>query len=70
VESFILFCSYEPEGSARAVFGFLGSISLTKVLAVTLEVVLTRRLLPLKRPLLNLLAILVLRVIDFIVIDV
>jgi hypothetical protein len=45
-------------------------MSLAKVLAVTLEVVLTRQLLPLERPLLNLLAILILGVIDFIVIDV
>jgi hypothetical protein len=45
-------------------------MSLTEVLAVALEVVLARRLLPLERPLLDLLAILVFRVIDFIVIDV
>jgi hypothetical protein len=51
-------------------FYFRSSTSLTKVLAVTLEVVLTRQLLPLERPLLDLLAILILRVIDLVVIDI
>jgi hypothetical protein len=45
-------------------------MSLAEVLAVALEVVLTRRLLPLKRPILDLLAVLILGVVDFVVIDV
>jgi hypothetical protein len=45
-------------------------MSLAEVLAVALEVVLTGRLLPLERPLLDLLAILILGVVDFIVVDV
>jgi len=45
-------------------------MSLAEVLAVALEVVLTGRLLPLERPLLDLLVILVFGVIDFVVIDV
>jgi hypothetical protein len=70
VESLIFFRSYEPKRSTRAVFYFYSSISLAEVLAVALEVVLTRRLLPLERPLLDLLAILVFGVIDFVVIDI
>jgi hypothetical protein len=45
-------------------------MSLAEVLAVALEVVLTRRLLPLERLLLDLLAILMLGVIDLVVIDI
>jgi hypothetical protein len=45
-------------------------MSLAEILAVTLEVVPARRLLPLERPLLDLLAVLVLGVIDFVVMDV
>jgi hypothetical protein len=45
-------------------------MSLAEVLAVALEVVLARRLLPLERLLLDLLVILILGVIDLIVIDV
>jgi hypothetical protein len=45
-------------------------MSLAEVLSITLEVVLTRQLLPLERPLLDLLAILMLGVIDLVVIDV
>jgi hypothetical protein len=45
-------------------------MSLAEVLSVALEVILTRQLLPLERLLLDLLAILILGVIDFIVIDV
>ena len=45
-------------------------MSLAEVLAVTLEVVLTRQLLPLEHLLFDFLAILVLGVIDFVVIDV
>jgi hypothetical protein len=70
VESFVFFRSRESEGSARAVLGFLGSTSLAKVRAVTLEVIPARRLLPLERPLLDLLAVLMLGVTDLIVIDV
>jgi hypothetical protein len=70
VEPLAFFRSYEPECSARAAFGLLGSTSLAEVRAVAPEVVLARRLLPLERPLLDLLAVLVLGVIDFIVIDV
>jgi hypothetical protein len=70
VESFAFFRSRESEGSARAVLGFLGSTSLTEVRAVALEVVLAGRLLPLERLLLDLLAVLVLGVIDLVVIDV
>jgi len=70
VESLVFFCSYEPECSARDTFGFLNGMSLAEVLAIALEVVLARQLLPLERPLLDLLAILMLGVIDLIVIDV
>ena len=70
VESFAFFRSRESEGSARAVLGFLGSTSLAEVRAVALEVVLARQLLPLECPLLDLLAVLVLGVIDLVVIDV
>jgi hypothetical protein len=45
-------------------------MSLTEVLAVALEVVLAGQLLPLERPLLDFLAVLVFWIIDFIVIDV
>ena len=50
-------------------FYLYGSISLAKVLAATLEVVLAGQLLSLERPLLDLLAVLMLGVIDLIVID-
>ena len=70
VESLVFFYSYEPECSARDTFGFLSSTSLAKVLAIALEVVLAGQLLPLERPLLDLLAILMLGVIDLIVIDI
>jgi len=70
IESLVFFRSYEPKCSTRAVFYFRSSTSLTKVLTVALEVVLARRLLPLERPLLDLLAILILGVIDLVVIDI
>ena len=70
MESLVFFRPYEPERSTRAALYFYSSMSLAEVLAVALEVVLTGRLLPLERPLLDLLAILILGVVDFIVVDV
>ena len=42
VESFILFRSYEPKCSTRAVLYFPSSMSLAEVLSVALEVILAR----------------------------
>ena len=70
MEPLAFFRSREPECSARAAFGLLSSTSLTKVRVVAPEVVPAGQLPPLERPLLDLLAVLILRVIDFVVIDV
>ena len=70
VESLVFFYSYEPERSTRAILYFYSSTSLVEVLLAALEVVLARRLLPLECLLLDLLAILILGVIDFVVIDI